>query len=230
MKFYKIELSAGEHLPADRKTKPLRFENGFHCSLTEGPVSVSVSRKHRRFDFFLVSFTDKNSHGSYLLLAPRLWKLLEAAGATGYFLRETDVKLGFEHEPWERDYRQMVITGWGGVAKGIHRVESYRGKQCYTLPDDLRNFFDFNQWDGTDFFDIWPACGFYVTERIANIIKEEKIKGLHLRSLETVSFTPVDEKVGLIGHPLRSLFPEDRARDIGEPLGIYWWEEEKREA
>lgn len=229
MNFHKIDLGLEELVDADSRTKPLRFNSGFHTRLTEGPVSFAITRKHQHFDFLRARFFRKDSHGSYLLLAPRFWSLLEDIGATGFFLRETNARLVFEHEPWERDYRQMVITGWGGIAKGIHRVESYRGKHCYTLPDDPKDFFDINQWDGSDIFSIWPACGYYVTERIANLVKEEKIKGLHLRSIEDVSFTPVDDQVGLIGHPLRSQLPEDLAREIGEPLGIYWWEEDKRE-
>ncbi len=217
-------------LQVDNKTKLIKIESGFHSCITDGPISALITRKYRNYDFLGAFYLDKQSYGNFLLLSPRFWKLLESIGATGYVMRETNSKLGFEHEPWERDYRQMVITGWGGVAKGIHRVESYRGKHCYSLPDDPRDFFDVQQWDGSDFVMVWPACGILVTQRIADLVQSEKIKGLHLQSLETVSFTPVDEKVGFIGHPLRTTYPEDRAREIGEPLGIYWWEEEKREA
>ena len=229
MAFYMIDLDVDERIHVHEKTKLLRLEDGFHSCLTEGPVSVFIDRKHKHLDFVWASVINKNSSGTFFLLSPKLWNLLENIGATGFLLRETSTKLVFEHEPSERDYRQMVITGWGGIAKGIHRVESYRGKHCYSLPDHPTDFFDLAQWDGSDIFDVWPI-GIVVTERIANLVKSEKIRGLHLEKIDSISFTPVDEQVGFIGHPLRKFYPDERAREIGEPLGIYWWEEDKREA
>lgn len=230
MNFFKIELEIEERLQADEKTKLLRLADGFHSCITDGPVHITIARKHRNLDFLWTFQLNKESNGTFFLLSPRLWKLLEELDTTGYFLRETNTKLVFQHESYERDYRQMVITGWGGIAKGIRRVESHRGKHCYTLPENPSDLLNLDQWDGSDIFRIWPACGIYVTERVAEIVKNKKIRGLHLRRIEEISFTPVDENVGLIGHPLASMYPEEKARKIGEPLGIYWWEEDKREA
>lgn len=56
------------------------------------------------------------------------------------------------------------------------------------------------------------------------MIRDHKLKWVSLDPLERISFgRPIDNHVGFIAKPLRVLYPEQRAREIGKPLGIGWW-------
>lgn len=123
---------------------------------------------------------------------------------------------------------QLVVTGWGGVASpesGIE-VREWRekttglSKPIYTGLRDSEHLMDESQWDGSDFFMIWPLpCFIFVSGRVAKLIKEYQLKGVVLRRLK--DFHQSSETSGYSPGLLRYWMPEERAREIGEPLGIY---------
>lgn len=119
---------------------------------------------------------------------------------------------------------ELVVTGWAGVApeeSGIRLEKSCPG--CghlhYSGYDDASLLIDEKQWDGSDFFIVWPLPLFiFVTDRVARFIRKHKLTGARLQASETLQDTyPPGFSPGRLSYYM----PEERAREIGEPLGIY---------
>jgi len=123
---------------------------------------------------------------------------------------------------------EVVVTGWAGIAppeSGVKLIESCPG--CGYLEyqgfSDPSRLIDDMQWDGSDFFIVWPYPSFvFVTDRVAKIIRREKLTGAKLRAPETLEVYPPTIPLGRAGPGrLSYCMPEPRARELGEPLGIY---------
>ncbi len=219
---YKFSIDLYNSLPADKSVAPAMIEGHKHLVLTEAPIKIHIPRKSMNWDI-VWAWT---GYQGYCLISPRFQQMLEELNATGYVLRETNVKLGFEHSPADREYKQLIVTGWGGFASkksGIRPIDSELGKHCFARCRKPELILDEEQWDGTDFFRVWPDFTF-ITQRVADLIIKQKLKHVNLTEAAKMSFYPYNRKVGFVASPLRLIFPEDRAKEIGEPLGIYWWE------
>ena len=150
------------------------------------------------------------------LIHEKLIEELEAMGATGFRLKPGSVR--FRDGSVSNEYRELVVTGWGGVVSpdsGLKPIE--RCLDCHYVrygflphPDKLM---DWRQWKGEDFFRMWPVGGAFITGRVADL----------LRSLKARSYT-VERPSRSWGGPtvgrLSSSMPEDLAQKYGEPLGI----------
>jgi len=119
---------------------------------------------------------------------------------------------------------ELVVTGWGGIAppeSGIRLDESCPacGLLHYTSFDNPALLIDEKQWDGSDFFIVWPLPGFiFVTDRVARFIRKHKLTGARLQASETLrKLVPGGFSPGRLSYCM----PEERARQLGEPLGIY---------
>lgn len=119
---------------------------------------------------------------------------------------------------------ELVVTGWGGVAppeSGVRLAESCPtcGHLVYTSFENPSLLIDEEQWDGSDFFIVWPLPRFiFVTDRVARFIRKHKLTGVRLQAPETLRRGPSGElSPGRLSHSM----PEARARELGEPLGIY---------
>lgn len=121
---------------------------------------------------------------------------------------------------------ELIPTGWGGMApeeSGIHRVAPPDGHPellRYSALTDPSKLIDDKQWDGSDFFILWPMPTYInVTDRVASFIRANRLKTAVLERIDKLT---VDEKSsGYTPGPLEWYLPEPRAREIGEPLGIY---------
>lgn len=117
---------------------------------------------------------------------------------------------------------ELVVTGWGGMASkesGIELVECCPGcgHSVYTCFTDPVHLIDESQWGGRDFFMVWPMPVFiFVTDRVASAIKRRKLKGAQLKPLSALQC-----RYGFGPGRLSDWIPEERARQLGEPLGIY---------
>jgi hypothetical protein len=59
----------------------------------------------------------------------------------------------------------------------------------YKTPKDFSfsNLLDQNQWDGSDFFMVWPYPKFiFITARVAEFIKKYKLTGARLKIPENI--------------------------------------------
>ena len=151
--------------------------------------------------------------------------VLKAAGLTGFTVKP----LVIESYPKRLDPQsvpklwELCVTGWGGMARvesGIRLLKECQpcGYRRYSGTDHLEQILDEAQWDGSDFFFVWPLPKYiFVTDRAAKVIRDNGLTGAELLS-------PCDPELRSDGYSpggLRSYFPEARAHELGDPLGIY---------
>lgn len=119
---------------------------------------------------------------------------------------------------------QLIITGWAGMApsaSGIREVERCVG--CgylrYSGIEEPRELIDPRNWDGSDFFMIWPLPKYYfVTERVVEVFKKHGLTGAEFSR----NFPDPSEKVisGYSPGRLSYHMPADRAHALGDALDI----------
>src|SRR5439155_13113173 len=86
--------------------------------------------------------------------------------------------------------RELVIVGWAGVAppeSGIRVIEtcSSCGLLHYSCFDNSLRLINESQWDGTDFFMVWPLPRFiFVTDRVKKTIEEKGWRGARFIAIE----------------------------------------------
>lgn len=120
-------------------------------------------------------------------------------------------------------YWELLVTGWGGIAaeeSGIARIEDTNIWEGFP---DWSRIVDWSVWDGSDLFIVWPfAFTMLVTEKVVRFIKKHEVAGVRLMTPDEYTRQYVLRKPGRITPMrLRDHFPDDRARQIGVPLGIY---------
>jgi len=150
------------------------------------------------------------------LIHEKLIAELHAMGATGYRLKPGSVR--FRDGSVSNEYRELVVTGWGGVASpesGLKPVE--RCLDChyvrYGFLPQPEKLMDWSQWTGEDFFVIWPIGTMFITGRVADLLGRLKTRSY---TLERPSRSWGGPTVGR----LSASMPEDLALKYGEPLGI----------
>ena len=161
---------------------------------------------------------------SECLLQDHVVDLFKAEGFTGYDLRPVNARF----RSWRKTpprLRELVVLGWGGVAPpetGIRRLEycSACGYSHYSSCSQSEKLIDISQWDGSDIFMVWPLPKYiFVTDRVAEAIRSAGYKGVRLIALEDLQQEFVGDgfSPGRLSHSM----PDERAREIGGPLGIY---------
>jgi len=117
---------------------------------------------------------------------------------------------------------EIVVTGWAGTAKpesGIQLDESASCLECghlrYTGLRNAEELIDRNQWDGCDFFMVWPLPRYvFVTERVVRTIHEHSLSGVQLGTVSELKKTD-----GFSPGRLHYYMPQDRAWRLGEAAG-----------
>jgi hypothetical protein len=118
---------------------------------------------------------------------------------------------------------ELVVTGWAGMARpesGIKRT--YFCEACkhtkYSGISDAQRLIDEAQWDGSDFFMVWPMPSLvFVTQRVADCIRDHRLTDVVLKELRELNGIGKD---GLGGGRLSYWMPEARARQLGTAAGI----------
>ena len=159
---------------------------------------------------------------SDLLIGERALALLTEAKITGFETRPAETRHKNGKKP-PGTFREVVVTGWGGVAppaSGIRYDEEQSCTTCgmlrYTGLEHAEELVDESQWDGSDIFIIWPLPAYLiVSDRFVNLIRKHRLSGLKWLPVEQLS--SIDSLgPGRLGYWM----PEERARLLGEPLGI----------
>lgn len=159
---------------------------------------------------------------SECLMQDHVLHVLEKHGFTGFHVKP--VKARFEKNLLNSPPRlwELVVTGWCGLAppeSGVRLEQNCNacGHMRYSGFSDPEKVIDESQWDGSDFFIVWPLPMYiFITDRVASVIKQAQFKGVSLVALSDLK--PTD------GHSpgrLSYVMPEARAREIGRPLGIF---------
>lgn len=118
---------------------------------------------------------------------------------------------------------EMAVTGWGGVApeaSGIRELERCPGcgLLVYSRIKAPEKLIDIHNWDGSDFFIVWPLPRFrFVTERVVEVCKRRGVTGVAfsqnwpITRRDSGSYSP-----GRLSYYM----PRERAHYLGEALGI----------
>lgn len=198
-------------ITSDGDTHSWLFQRPFRC----------VVRKHQMADIIWSGWIQ-------CLISDRVLNLFRDEGITGFEVHPADPRLMFPHDPKDAVFWLLTVTGWGGMARpdsGITRLEedpSGLGRLVYSPCTNPGAIIDAKQWDGSDFFIVWPLPNYWwVTTKVAALLKRHKLKRFRLLPPQELSFSIKSGEVGFSPGRLRQYFSEDRAKQIGEPLGIY---------
>ena len=87
---------------------------------------------------------------------------------------------------------------------------------------DIKNasrLIDEAQWDGSDFFMVWPLPRFvFVTQRVVDCIRDHRLQGVVPQP--TSEIEPTTYNSGYAPGRLSHCMPEVRARELGKADGI----------
>ena len=164
------------------------------------------------------------------LIRDRVLRLFREQGFTGFGVHPVSAKWKRlrakrgEAMPEIPPIWELTPFGWGGVASeesGMKwmSTDAATGRRLYSKYTDPSKLVDENQWDGSDFFILWPLpAHIYVSDRVAQFILSEHLTGAKLTRTQDLVWP------GGIGDSclpawLRNYLPEPKARQIGEPLG-----------
>ena len=95
------------------------------------------------------------------------------------------------------------------------------GHLRYSACTNPGRLIDPGKWDGSDFFMVWPLPAYvFITERVALMIQENDLSGGVLKQVGKLVFS---SGIGSGFSPGRLSYhmPEQRARELGQPLDIY---------
>ncbi|HOP79129.1 MAG TPA: hypothetical protein PLZ21_01050 [Armatimonadota bacterium] len=181
------------------------------------PIHVKVAR---RFTDFIWTWY------SQCLIQDKVLNMFKEEGFTGFDVWPVRAKLktrpNAPDAPEIPTLWEIILTGWGGIAppeSGIRVIKIVEGCKYYSSWTDASRIIDESQWDGSDFFMVWPLPGFiFVTDRVVEFINKNKLTGVKAIPADAIA-GPATESV--VPGYLRQWMPEPRAREIGEPLGIY---------
>ena len=160
--------------------------------------------------------------GSDLLVQDHVLTFLRSNGITGFTANKADVRFKNRSAMPPPRLWEILVTGWGGMAReqaGIELVKSCPGcgYRKYSIAHPTR-LVDPDQWDGSDFFMVWPLPAyFFLSDRAASLLKHSGYKGFKL-----IPATQINVKPGETVTPgsLSFWMPADRAMLLGGPLGI----------
>lgn len=178
-----------------------------------GNLFVDIKSK-KQADIYMTSYSE-------WLLSDKVVDVFRKYDITGYELKPVEVcNVELPYKLWE-----MVVTGWAGVAPEKSGIKlkpeeccQYCNKLRYTGLINPEYLIDENQWDGSDIFMVWPLPKFvFITEKVVNIINKEKLTGCLYIPLEELRTKNNSFGPGRLSYYM----PEERARELGEPLGIY---------
>ena len=161
---------------------------------------------------------------SECLLTDHVLDLFKSSGFTGF--QVSPVRARYRRDDAEAPRLwELVVTGWAGMASpesGIRAIEHCQacGLTYYSQWTNPEKLIVASQWDGSDFFMVWPIPRhIFVTQRVARTICTGQITGATLTALPDMRRTHASGKFS--GSRLSYHMPEKRAREVGEPLGIY---------
>jgi hypothetical protein len=162
------------------------------------------------------------------LISDPVLRLFQTEGVTGFDAYPADARLMFPHEPNEATYWQISVSGWGGFVhpdSGIHQVfdPTRAGKLLYSPCTNPETIIDTSQWDGSDFFIVWPLPMYWwISPKVVGLLEKHRLKRYEMAPPADLRFgSPVADNIGFMPGRLRHYFEDERARLIGESLGIY---------
>jgi Protein of unknown function (Gmx_para_CXXCG) len=146
---------------------------------------------------------------------------LKANEYTGFEARSANLRFNVNRDERPPKIWEVVVTGFGGMASAESGISprsrcpacGYTAYSGVTAPEKI---IDESHWDGSDMFIVWPLPRYiFITDRLAHHIRDAGWKGYRLLAISEIhsdGFTP-----GRLSY----FMPDQRAKKLGEPLGIY---------
>jgi hypothetical protein len=149
-------------------------------------------------------------------------------GFTGYRLKPATVR--FRDGNVSRDYSELIITGWAGVARpesGIKLLEDCPGCHLkdYSSLRDSTQLIDWAAWTGDDFFLVWPLPSFtLITARVAEALQALGVRTYRIGTLRSLEQRFIPSSLTSLGGftvgRLSNFLPVDLALKYGKELGL----------
>ena len=159
---------------------------------------------------------------SECLITDRVLELFAQQKFTGFETRPARAKLAKSSQSVR--LHEIVITGWGGMAppsSGIRLIENCEscGHKVYSIYNNPSLIFDQSKWDGSDLFMVWPLPRYiFVSDRVRRSIDAAGFMGAKFYKLSDLKTGLSDT---LTPGRLSDWMPAERAKELGESLGIY---------
>jgi hypothetical protein len=157
-----------------------------------------------------------------LLVSPKVLTAFKKHRVTGFEVRPIVAAYPEPIKARPPELYEIIITGWAGLPSreaGLRVTQSCPGcsRKQYAVAEPSR-LIDPNTWDGSDLFIVWPLPRHpFASDRLANIIRQEKFSGVKL-----VPPTEVELSKDAMLDPgtLFEWMPEARALALGKESGI----------
>jgi hypothetical protein len=141
------------------------------------PLSVDLPKSMVERDFAWTWYSE-------CLIRPSLGEKLKNSGLTGFYTRKAHVT--HKGVAFPNGFDELFAVGWGGIAdprSGVRLIESCPacGMLSYSGVTNWNQLVDWNQWDGSDIFMVWPLPRFiFMTERGAQILTASRLTGAQI--------------------------------------------------
>jgi hypothetical protein len=162
---------------------------------------------------------------SECLITDRVLDLFRLSGFAGFETRPVRTRCKRQGSAAPRLW-ELIVTGWAGMAppeSGIELIEDCPacGHKVYSAWTDPEKLIVPSQWDGSDLFMVWPLPGHvFVSERVARVVLNYELSGVIAKPSGSLIF-PHQIIPEVTPGRLSYYMPENRARELGERLGIY---------
>jgi hypothetical protein len=156
---------------------------------------------------------------SYCLIQEKVRDIFEEEGLTGFSTRPAKAKMN--RTGVSVPAVELVVTGWGGMAPTASGIrEDYRCDACghlhYSSLQEPGALVDPRNWDGSDFFTIWPLPLFrFVSQRVIDVFRKH-----HITRATFDQHFPSTSADGYSPSRLSYYMTPARARAIGDDLDI----------
>jgi hypothetical protein len=150
----------------------------------------------------------------------------EREGFTGF--RTNSAHVTFADGSTSDEYREFIVTGWGGVAppeSGVHLVENCLGcgRRTYSAITNFDRVSDRSQWSDEDFFIVFPFGTPYrfCTERAEKWLRASDIKSFSISiPFEAEKRWPFKMDAGFLRGPISEALPMELVLKYGKSLGL----------
>jgi hypothetical protein len=157
-----------------------------------------------------------------MLITPRTLAVFEKHQVTRFEVRPVNVQYPTPIKARPPELYEVVITGWGGLPSreaGLTVIESCPscGHRNYEIakPGLVINP---GAWDGSDLFMVWPLPRFpFANDRLAKIIRGEKLSGVKLVPAPAIPLNPGDD---FDPGSLFQWMPEQRAQELSRRFDL----------
>jgi hypothetical protein len=173
------------------KYKDVDYAEGTDWEGIKCPVYDGHQRAGKRIGDLRIEITSKKINDfmwtffSELIINDKVVQLFKENDIQGYELQPVEVvNMELPYKFWE-----VIITGSAGIAPEksgmkLERTCEYCGSQRYSELKEPKYLVDQNQWDGSDIFKVLPTAYIFVTGKVVDLIKKEKLTGVKIIPIE----------------------------------------------